>query len=41
VHRVYIDLNHPWITGFRQTLFRQEIWQYIEVDSAMRERLTA
>jgi ABC-type transport system substrate-binding protein len=39
-HRVYTDVNHPWITGFRQTPFRNEIWQYIEVDAAMRERLT-
>jgi ABC-type transport system substrate-binding protein len=39
VHRVYVDLNHPWIGGFRQTPFRNEIWQYIEVDAAMRERL--
>ena len=39
VHRVYTDVNHPWITGFRQTPFRNEIWQYIEVDAALRERL--
>ncbi len=39
-HRVYIQLNHPWIIGFRQTRFRHEIWQYIEVDAALRERLT-
>ena len=39
-HRVYIQLNHPWITGFRQSLFRHEIWQYIEVDAELRDRLT-
>ena len=38
VHRVYTDVNHPWITGYRQTPFRNEIWQYIEVDAALRER---
>lgn len=38
-HRVYTDVNHPWITGYRQTPFRNEIWQYIEVDAAMRERM--
>jgi ABC-type transport system substrate-binding protein len=40
VHRVYNDLSHPWITGFRQTFFRNEIWQYVEVDAEMRERMT-
>ena len=41
VHRIYTNLAQPWITGYRQTLFRNEIWQYIEVDAAMRERLRA
>ena len=40
VHRVYTDLNHPWLTGYRQGLFRNECWQFIEVDGAMRDRLT-
>ncbi|MEP7297613.1 MAG: ABC transporter substrate-binding protein [Burkholderiales bacterium] len=41
VHRVYTDLNHPWLTGYRQNLFRNECWQFIEVDAAMRDRMTA
>jgi ABC-type transport system substrate-binding protein len=40
VHRVYTDLNHPWITGYRQGMFRNECWQFVEVDGAMRERMT-
>jgi ABC-type transport system substrate-binding protein len=39
VHRILIHLAQPWITGFRQTLFRNEIWQYVEVDAAQRDRL--
>jgi len=39
VHRILIHLAQPWITGFRQTLFRNEVWQYVEVDAAQRERL--
>jgi ABC-type transport system substrate-binding protein len=39
VHRIYIQLAQPWITGFRQTLFRNEVWQYVEVDAAQRDRL--
>ena len=41
VHRVYTDLNHPWLIGYRQNLFRNECWQFIEVDTALRDRLTA
>ena len=37
-HRVYTDLNHPWITGWRQALFRNESWQFVEVDAALRGR---
>jgi ABC-type transport system substrate-binding protein len=40
VHRIYTDLNHPWLTGYRQGLFRSEGWQYVEVDAALRDRLT-
>ncbi len=39
VHRVYTDLNHPWLTGYRQGLFRNDCWQYVEVDGAMREKM--
>ena len=39
VHRVYTELNHPWITGWRQAPFRNESWQFVEVDAALRERL--
>ena len=38
-HRVITDLNHPWITGYRRTPFRNECWQYVEVDPSMRERM--
>ena len=40
VHRIYTELNQPWIAGYRQGLFRNECWQYVEVDAAMRERMT-
>jgi len=38
VHRVYIDMHHPWVSGYRQTRFRNEVWQYIEIDGALRAR---
>ncbi len=40
VHRVNTDLTQPWITGWREALFRRESWQFVEVDPGMRERLT-
>jgi ABC-type transport system substrate-binding protein len=40
-HRIYTDLNHPWLIGYRQGAFRNECWQFIEVDTAMRDRMTA
>ena len=39
VHRVYNDLAQPWITGYRQPLFHNEVWQYVEVDTALRARM--
>ena len=36
VHRVYTDLSHPWVHGMRQPLFRNTLWQYVEVDVAAR-----
>jgi len=38
VHRVYTDLAQPWIAGLRHPLFRNEVWQYVEVDGAMRAK---
>ena len=39
VHRIYTHLNHPWLAGYREGLFRNECWQFVEVDSAMRDRM--
>ena len=32
VHRIYTHLNQPWITGYREGFFRNECWQFIDVD---------
>ena len=39
VHRVYLDVHQPWVTGWRRAAFRNEHWQFVEVDGALRERL--
>ncbi len=41
VHRIYNDFARPWITGYRQPLFREQVWHYIEVDGARRARALA
>ena len=41
VHRIYNDFARPWITGYRQPLFREQVWQYIEVNGAARARALA
>ena len=39
-HRIYTDLSQPWAVGWRQALFRNEAWQFADVDSALRDRLS-
>jgi ABC-type transport system substrate-binding protein len=34
IHRIDIDLLHPWLIGFRRPLFWQEWWHMIDVDMA-------
>ena len=41
VHRIYNDFARPWITGYRQPLFREQVWQYIEVDGTRRAKALA
>ena len=41
VHRIYNDFSRPWITGYRQPFFRNQSWQFIEVDGAMRAKALA
>jgi len=41
VHRIYNDCSWPWITGYRQPLFRDQSWHYIDVDGAMRAKVLA
>jgi ABC-type transport system substrate-binding protein len=41
VHRIYSDFTRPWIIGYRQPLFRNQSWHYVEVDGAMRAKSLA
>jgi hypothetical protein len=40
-HRIYNDFTRPWIAGYRQPFFRQQVWHYVEVDGAMRAKALA
>jgi len=34
MHRVYVDLCQPWVTGFRRHPFTSRKWTWIDVDAA-------
>jgi ABC-type transport system substrate-binding protein len=34
MHRVYVDLCQPWVTGFRRHPFTSRKWSWIDVDAA-------
>jgi hypothetical protein len=38
VHRVFTDLVHPWVLGFRRPLFWQDWWHRVDIDLAVRAR---
>jgi ABC-type transport system substrate-binding protein len=38
VHRISTDLWHPWVSGFRRTVFWNEWWHLVDVDTEMRAK---
>ncbi len=38
VHRIVNDLACPWVIGYRRPLFRNEFWQFIDIDNAILQR---
>jgi ABC-type transport system substrate-binding protein len=38
-HRVFTDLLHPWVTGFRRPLFWNEWWHFVDIDAAAQKGL--
>jgi ABC-type transport system substrate-binding protein len=41
VHRIYNDFSWPWIVGYRQPLFRNQSWHFVEVDGERRAKSLA
>ncbi|MDR7270461.1 ABC-type transport system substrate-binding protein [Pelomonas saccharophila] len=33
-HRIYTDIEQPWMSGFRRPLFWQDFWQFVDIDPA-------
>jgi ABC-type transport system substrate-binding protein len=36
VHRIVLDLTHPWLVGYRRPLFGRQWWQYVDIDENKR-----
>jgi ABC-type transport system substrate-binding protein len=34
VHRIYTDMAHPWMTGYRRPLFWNRWWHMVDIDTA-------
>jgi ABC-type transport system substrate-binding protein len=34
VHRIWTDLNQPWVRGYHRNLYVREFWKYVDIDSA-------
>ncbi len=34
IHRVYVDLAHPWVKGFRRHQFTTRFWNWIDIDNS-------
>jgi len=32
VHRISTDMWHPWVVGYRRTLFWQDWWHLVDID---------
>ena len=37
-HRIYTDLAHPWLIGFRRPLFWSEWWHTVDIDNDLRAK---
>ena len=32
VHRIYSDMVHPWLVGYRRPFFSQRWWHRVDID---------
>jgi ABC-type transport system substrate-binding protein len=38
VHRIWTDLNHPWVLGYHRNIFVREFYKYVDIDAAQQAR---
>jgi ABC-type transport system substrate-binding protein len=41
VHRYYNDIAQPWLVGYRRHPVMRGFWKYVDIDTALRERVAA
>ncbi len=41
VHRIVTYLTQPWLVGFRQPLFGNQFWQYVDIDVQAKARASS
>jgi len=37
-HRIFTDLNQPWVLGYHRNIFVREFFKYVDLDPSMREQ---
>jgi len=40
VHRIALELTHPWLIGYRRPVFGNQWWHYVDVDASARAAAT-
>ena len=35
VSAIVTDMSYPWLVGYRRTIFWQEWWHYVDIDTAL------
>jgi ABC-type transport system substrate-binding protein len=38
VHRIYNDLMHPWMVGYRRHPYMRDFWRYVDIDTEVLAR---
>lgn len=38
VHRLYTDMTHPWVVGYRRPVFWQDWYRFVDIDPSKKKR---
>jgi len=39
-HRIFTDITQPWVMGYQHNVFIRSNWRYLDIDTAMRDRMS-